>query len=254
MIRISRHLGAHIILVLIMVFMGTIVMAQNQAREQPYGNWIMYFGDNKINKKWGIHSEFQARNYFIPNTLHQTLIRTGVNYYLGSTSMLTGGYGLIYTEPASGEMGTTTLENRIWEQLILRHRTYNIFLEHRYRLEQRFVDNKTTGQEIFDNRIRYRLQALVPFYNISPYLRHYFLAVYNEVFMNLGRELSGQYFDRNRLYFAVGFQLNPKFNLQFGYLNQVISLPGGQVPDVNHNFQMSVVYNMDDLTALFLNR
>lgn len=225
--------------------------AQNQARNQPYGNWIMYFGDNKINRKIGIHSEYQARNYFIPNTLNQTLIRTGLNYYISPASMITAGYGFIYTEPSLRESGNTTLENRIWEQLVLRHRTYNIFLEHRYRLEQRFVKNLTTEQNVFDNRIRYRLQALVPLYNISPYLRHFFIASYNEIFMNLGRELSGQYFDRNRLYFALGFQLNPKFNLQFGYLNQVISLPGGLEPDVNHNFQMSVVYNMDDLTALF---
>lgn len=241
------------ILVLLLVKISVLgsLWSQNQPREQPLGNWIMYFGDNKINKKFGIHSEYQARNYFIPNTLSQTLIRTGLNYYISPVSMVTAGYGFIYTEPSSSEGGSTTLEHRIWQQLILRHRTYNILLEHRYRLEQRFVTNLTTDDFIFDNRIRYRLQALIPLYNISPYLRHFFISSYNEIFMNLGRELSGQYFDRNRLYFALGFQLSPKFNLQLGYLNQVISLPGGLLPDINHNLQMSVVYNMDDLTGLF---
>jgi hypothetical protein len=52
----------------------------------------------------------------------------------------------------------------------------------------------------------------------------------------------------------MGYQLNPKFNIQLGYLNQVISVPGFDKPDINHNFQMSVVYNMDDLTALFSSR
>ncbi len=224
--------------------------AQNQPRQQPLGNWIMYFGDNKINKKFGVHSEFQMRNYFIPNTVSQTLARVGLNYYISPVSMVTGGYGYIYTTPTSSE-GVTTSENRIWQQLVLRHRTYNIFLEHRYRLEQRFVKNISTEEFIFDNRIRYRLQAIFPLYNFSPYLRHYFISSSNELFMNLGRELSGQFFDRNRLYFAIGYQLNPKFNLQFGYLNQVIAVPNFDRPDVNHNFQMSVVYNMDDLTALF---
>jgi len=244
-------------LITVVVFilgLAQVALAQNQPRPQSLGNWVMYFGDNKINKKWGIHSEYQARNYFVPNTVHQSLLRVGVNHYINPVSMVTAGYGFIYTDPTDEEFGLRTAEHRIWEQLILRHRTYNIFLEHRYRLEQRFVRNLTDDREIFDNRMRYRLQALVPFYNISPYLRHYFLAAYNEVFMNLGRELSGQYFDRNRLYFAIGYQLNPKFNLQFGYLNQVISLPGGQIPDVNHNFQISVVYNMDDLSSFFLNR
>ncbi len=224
---------------------------QNQPRQQSLGNWIMYFGDNKINKKYGIHTEYQSRNYFIPGTLTQTLLRVGVNRYLSPAAMLTGGYGFIHTIPTSGEGGFTTIEHRIWEQMILRHRSYNVFIEHRYRLEQRFVKNLTKNEYIFDNRIRYRIQALVPMYNISPYLRHFFLAGYNEIFMNLGRELSGQFFDRNRLYFAVGYQINPKFNIQIGYLNQVVALPDALLPDINHNFQMSVVYNMDDLTSLF---
>jgi hypothetical protein len=247
----QKNLLMRIILFCLLFVLPGIVLAQNQPREQPYGNWVMYFGDNKINKKWGIHTEFQARNYFIPSTLHQTLARIGINRYLSPTSMVTAGYGFIYTTPANSEEGSRTLEHRIWEQLVLRHRSYNIFLEHRYRLEQRFVENLSTEQNVFDNRVRYRLQVLVPLYNISPHLRHFFLSTYNELFMNLGRELSGQYFDRNRLYVALGYQLNPKFNLQFGGLNQVIALPDGLRPDVNYNFQISVVYNMDDLSARF---
>ena len=236
-------------------FVPRAAQAQNQPRQQPFGNWIMYFGDNKINSKWGVHSEFQMRNYFIPNTVQQTLIRTGANHYISPVSMVTAGYAFVFTRPNSAESGGfTTAENRIWEQLVLRHRTYNIFLEHRYRIEQRFVKNITTDRNIYENRVRYRLQALVPLYNLSPYLRHYFVSSYNEIFMNLGKELSGQLFDRNRLYFAMGYQLNPKFNIQLGYLNQVISVPGFDKPDINHNFQMSVVYNMDDLTALFSSR
>ncbi|HMQ07213.1 MAG TPA: DUF2490 domain-containing protein [Saprospiraceae bacterium] len=233
--------------------MGAIgIRAQNQPRQQPLGNWIMYFGDNKINKKWGLHTEYQARNYFIPNTLTQTLIRLGANRYLSSSAMITGGYGFIHTIPSSSdEQGFTTVEHRIWEQLILRHRSYNVFIEHRYRIEQRFVKNLTDGRSINDHRIRYRVQALMPLYNFSPYLRHWFLAGYNELFMNLGRELSGQLFDRNRLYFALGYQVDPRFNVQIGYLNQVIALPDALRPDINHNFQMSVVYNMDDFTSLF---
>lgn len=237
-----------------LLFMQNTLRAQNQPREQPFGNWVMYFGDNKINQKWGLHTELQLRNYFIPSTLNQTLTRVGVNYYLSPVSMLTGGYGLIHTSPGSMQTGSETLEHRIWEQLILRHRSYNVFLEHRYRLEQRFIENRTTGQDVFDNRIRYRLLVLVPLYNISPWLRHYFIATYNELFVNLGREVSGQYFDRNRFYVALGYQLSPKFNLQVGALHQVIALPDGLRPDINYNFQVSVVYNMDDLSARFTSK
>lgn len=230
-----------------------LAKAQNQERQQPLGSWYMYFGDNKINDKWGVHSELQLRNYFLPNTIQQTLTRVGANYYLSKATMLTAGYGFIHTTPSNEELGGfTTLEHRIWQQAILRHRTYNVFLEHRYRLEQRFIENQTLESNTFDNRIRYRFMALFPLYNFSPQLRHYFLAAYNELFMNLGETVSGQIFDRNRLYFAVGYQFNTKFNIQVGYLNQVISLPGTFTPDINHNFQASISFNMDELGSMFM--
>jgi hypothetical protein len=228
--------------------------AQNLERRQPFGNWVMYFGDNKINDKFGIHSEFQARNYFLPNTVNQTLLRVGVNRYVNPNTMFSAGYAYIYTIPSAEGAGGITSENRLWQQAILRHRTYSIFLEHRYRMEQRYIRNVTEGLNIFDKRFRYRLQALIPLYNISPYWRHYFIAGYNELFMNLGRKVSGQYFDRNRFYLALGYQVKPKFSIQLGHLYEIIALPDGLEPNKTYNFQIGVVYNMDDLTGFFTNR
>jgi len=231
------------------------IHAQNQPRNDAYGQWFMYFGDNRINERFGIHSEAQFRNYFLKGTVEQTLIRVGLNWYVDPLVMVSAGYGFIYTEPSSDvETGLTLREHRSWQQLIFRHRTRSIFMEHRYRLEQRFIDNLSRGTSEFDNRIRYRFQAILPLYIITPHLRHYFIASYNELFMNLGREVSGQFFDRNRLYFSIGYQVSPKLNFQVGYLNQVISLPGVENPDVNHNLQVALFFNMDDIMQTFFKR
>jgi hypothetical protein len=240
---------------LFFVFFVIKIQAQNQVRPHPYGQWLMYFGDNKINKKLGIHSELQLRNYFLEQTVEQTLMRLGINYYVDPLVMLSGGYGYIHTGPSSQNVvGFTTQEHRIWQQLILRHKTRAIFMEHRYRLEQRFIENVTNKSNTFDNRLRYRFQSIFPFYSISPHLRHYFLSAYNEFFANLGREVSGQIFDRNRLYFAIGYQVSPKLNFQIGYLNQIISIPGDPKSDINHNLQIGVAYNMDDIMSGFFNK
>ncbi|MCC5917344.1 MAG: DUF2490 domain-containing protein [Cryomorphaceae bacterium] len=232
-------------------FLSISVMAQNQIRPESYGQWFMYFGDNKINDRWGLHTELQLRNYFLQNTVEQTLARLGANYYLNKFSMVSAGYGFIYTQPSAQNVeGTTLLEHRVWEQLILRHKTDNVFIEHRYRLEQRFIENISTGQAQYGDRVRYRLQALFPLYSISPRLRYFFINTYNEIFMNLGLNVSGQIFDRNRLYFAIGVQYSPKLNFQIGYLNQVISVPG-DLTDVNHNLQIGVSYNLDAFFDLF---
>ncbi len=231
---------------ILLLFFYTLSNAQNQVRPQPYGSWLMYTGDNKITDKWGIHSEAQFRNFFLKNTVEQLLIRPGVNYYLSRTSMLSGGYAFVFTRPsAENIIGTTTLEHRFWEQLILRHRSRNVFLEHRYRLEQRFLENLDTGFKTYDNRIRYRFQAMFPLYSISPKMRHFFINSYNEIFVNLGRSVSGEIFDRNRLYFSVGYQVNPKMHFQLGYLNQVIGIPSTNALDFNHNLQIGLLYNLD---------
>lgn len=228
------------------------LVGQNQVTPNAYGQWFMYFGDNKINKHIGVHSELQMRNYFLNKTVGQTLFRLGVNYYADPLVMVSGGYAYVDTRPSSKNIaGFSTVEHRVWEQLILRHKTRAVFMEHRYRLEQRFIRNLDTEISNFDNRVRYRFQGIFPFYTISPHLRHYFFSSYNELFANLGRQVSGQIFDRNRFYVAFGYQVSPKLNFQIGYLNQLISIPGLLTPDVNHNLQIGIAYNMDDLMPSF---
>ncbi|TVR37303.1 MAG: DUF2490 domain-containing protein [Cryomorphaceae bacterium] len=229
--------------------------AQNQVRPDPYGQWLMYFGDNKLSDKIGLHTELQLRNYLLRETVEQSLARVGLNVYLNPSTMATAGYAFIYTTPSRENVeGFTVREHRSWQQLIMRQRSRNLFLEHRYRLEQRFIDNLDTRNSKFENRVRYRLQAIVPFYTISPYLRHFFFASYNELFVNFGKQVAGEVFDRNRFYLAFGYQFSPKFNFQVGYLHQYISIPGATSGNINHNLQVGISYNMDDLMPTMFRR
>jgi hypothetical protein len=246
-IVLAKHLTlkmkAHLLLPFLF-FISLKLIAQNQPRPNPYGHWSMYFGDNKLNQQIGIHSEAQLRNYFVPKTLEQTLLRTGINWYVDSLNMVTAGYAFIYTKPSSENLtGSTMSEHRIWEQFVMRYKNRFISLEHRYRLEHRFIENITTATTKFENRVRYRLLATVPLSSISNNLKPFILSSYNELFLNLGKKISGQFFDRNRLYIAIGYQVNSMLNFQFGYLNQVISIPGIEHMDINHNLQLSIIYN-----------
>jgi hypothetical protein len=211
------------------------------------GLWLMYNGDNKINSKIGIHSEVQVRNFFLSDVFEQSIIRTGLHYYASPFVTVTAGYANIHTQPGEGVIGNTTNENRGWQQLILRFKTKGVFLEHRYRLEQRWTKNMTTHSTSYDNRIRYRFQSIFPLYTITPSLRHFFVLGSNELFVNYRRTAASELFDRNRLFFSLGYQVSPKLNFQIGYLHQSIQ-SRNQIPlDINHNLQVSIAYNMDDL-------
>lgn len=243
-----------LILSIVLVCLSHFGFSQNQ-KPGNAGYWIAYTGDNKLNKRVGIHSEFQLRNVGMSRAIEQSFIRVGVNFYIDPLVMLSAGYGYFYTAPAESDIeGFITIENRMHQQLLTRHKTRGIFMEHRYRLEQRFIENVSTRNYTFDNRIRYRFQAIIPFYSISPRLRHFFAAGSNELFINLGRKVSGQIFDRNRLYGGLGFQVSPKLNFQLGYLNQIISVPGIDEPEVNHSIVVSILFNMDDIMATFFKK
>jgi hypothetical protein len=252
--KVISIINKSLILSALIVCSSHFGFSQNQ-KPGNAGYWISYTGDNKINSRLGIHSEFQTRNLGMSRAIEQTLIRVGLNFYIDPLVMASAGYGYFYTAPAESDVeGFITSEHRTHQQLLTRHKTRGIFMEHRYRLEQRFIENVSTRNYTFDNRIRYRFQAIIPFYSISPRLRHFFAAGSNELFINLGRKVSGQIFDRNRLYGGLGFQVSPKLNFQLGYLNQLISVPGIDEPEVNHSIVVSVSFNMDDIMATFFRK
>lgn len=222
--------------------------------QQPFnegGYWFYYFGDNKINERIGVHSEVQLRNLGVKNALSTSFFRVGLNVYTTKTSILTGGYGLFYNAPSKPFQDfSTSKEHRAWQQFLMRRKTNYTFLEHRYRQEQRFVKDLESEAWSNSHRARYRFQAIFPFYTLSPYLRYFFMAFYNETMLNF-KPNPADVFDRNRLYFALGIQVSPKLNFQFGYLNQLAQQAQFPNHEISHLLQIGVSYNMDDLMRSF---
>lgn len=238
----------------ILFLIDVSVFAQgDKVAPNPGGYWLSYTGDNKINSRIGIHSEVQFRNVFMERTVESFLIRTGLNVYIKPYAMATAGYGYFYGSPSGDKViGSKTSEHRIWQQLILRQKTKNVFMEHRYRLEQRFIENLSTGSKREDHRLRYRFQTLFPLYSVSPHLRHLFVAVNNEIMINF-RGNPSRLFDRNRFFAGLGYQVSPKMNFQVGYLNQFSQI-GNPQAQVDHILQVGVSYNMDDLMQTFFRK
>ena len=126
-------------------------------------------------------------------------------------------------------------------------------MEHRYRIEQRFINNLTAGTQQTDHRIRYRFQTLYPLYSISPHLRHLFFAINNEVMINFKSD-PGRVFDRNRFFSGIGYQVSPRMNFQLGYLNQLSNISGNPKAQTDHVLQVAMSYNMDDLMQSFFKK
>lgn len=200
------------------------------AQEDKYGNWLMYFGQNRISDKISIHTEAQYRNHTIsPTNTEQLLLRTGINYHLES-AMITAGYGHIGSHVYQSEKKSPEVEeHRIWQQLITTNQIGRIKLEHRYRVEQRWVNKD------YKNRLRYRLMAFIPLNNKKIEPGTVFIGLYDEIFLNTQQT----YFDRNRLYGALGYQFKSNIGAQVGMLHQETN-GGGK-----WYLQFALVFNTD---------
>ena len=197
------------IIIACLVFPLTMI---SQTKEDKLGSWWMYFGTHHLNKKYSIHYETQLRHYEIGNNFFQLLPRVGLNYKIDDNSMVTAGYAWIPTQTTldEGLSGELVTENRIWQQFILRNKISNIKIRHRYRLEQRWVKDKDVTS--YKNRARYMLSVKIPLKKseASPL----FLFLYDEVFLHL----DDNPFNQNRLYGALGYNVNNNMNIQVGYL------------------------------------
>jgi len=222
---------------------------QRQIVEHTHA-WYNYFGNHRFTEKWGAHTELQLRRAnWLPQT-QQTLARIGIDYRLNDNLMITAGYSWIYTD-RYGKLPATKAyqENRAWQQIHLIQQLARITLQHRYRLEQRWVESFSSdtapAQIIYSNRIRYRFQTLIPLNNQKIELNTWFVALNNEVWINFGKNIKYNIYDQNRAYAGIGYQLLKSGNVQLGYLHQAIFKSNGIDVESNHTVQVAFTYNLD---------
>ena len=185
------------------------------AQDSELGNWLIFFGNKKIDSKWNWHHELQYRNYNAIGDLEQLLIRTGIGYNLTeNNNNILLGYGYILSENYIGDTDDKfdIQEHRIYQQFITRQRYGRVSIQHRYRFEQRFVESD------FRLRFRYFLALNVALSEKEMQDNTWYASAYNEIFLNSEDNV----FDRNRLYLGMGYKLNSFVRFELGYMNQFL--------------------------------
>lgn len=243
------------ILVLLLSFVSftTQVWSQKNISDQRHG-WYMYFGNHKLTDKISLHTEYQWRRNDIITNWQQSLSRIGIDYKLSPNVMVTGGYGFIVTFPYGDQpIKHKAHEHRIWEQMIITQSSGRFFFNHRFRLEQRYLENRldngdgTSSKDgyTYRNRARYRFLVNFPLNKSSMEKGTVFLSAYDEVFLQFGPNFGINYLDQNRLYGSVGYMFSSNANFQIGYLNHFVIKSNGLDAENNHTFQLSLSYNFD---------
>ena len=192
-----------------MLFAPLLLLGQ----ESDIGNWLIYIGDKKINDRFNWHHEVQYRSFNFIGDTEQLLLRTGLGYNLSeNNNNILLGYGFIYSEPyvKNTDVKTNNTENRIYQQFITKQAFGRLSLLHRYRFEQRFLDND------FKLRLRYFLALNMALNHTELSDKTFYLSAYNEIFVNTEQN----YFDRNRLYGGMGYKFSKNIKIEIGVMNQ----------------------------------
>lgn len=182
--------------------------------------WLGYYNSIILNPKWSINSDIQFRTKNEVKNYSQALIRSDVSYKLKERITISIGIAhfryFINNEKTRGEW-------RPWQELKLIDKIGKCKLIHRLRVEQRFNElvknNEATNDYQFNFRFRYRFDLRFPILKEKETGNNWYTLVGNEIMINAGSAIDYNYFDQDRLYVGLNYEINKKISLQLQYMH-----------------------------------
>ena len=230
----TRRLFTTFILTSILISIYTNCQAQ---ADHSLGNWNSIILKGKISHKWSLLSEGHIRssNYDLKYDYFE--IKSAIGYSI--TKNLTGlfGTGFFNTDEPGGFFRTPALQRelRTWLELNLKQNFKRFYLEHRARLEQRFIGSN------YKNRFKYRLGLLLPINKADMTQGSLFLATSDELFM----PQHGPVVEKNRFYLGMGYKVNHNTALQIGCINDNDYKSNSH--SVKNYLQLMLIYDFTNL-------
>lgn len=206
------------------VTLSSLITQRSIAQEHTFNSWLAWFNNIKFNEKWGMNHDIQFRGSSNWSNHSMLLIRPGVNYYLNERHTAALGYAVTLVTHELAADSRRLTEHRIWQQYIISGTILGVPVQHRFRLEQRFL--KRPDETAFAQRARYFIRSVLPLrtHSGSPFRRGLFMSLQNELFFNFHNQkaTNGKWFDQNRAYASLGFRFSEKYDFETGYLNQFL--------------------------------
>lgn len=207
-----------------------------KAQDDKLGGWHIANINYHVSKSISLYGEVQARSQSLTKDFYYHELKAGIAYNKLQKYLFFFGLGdyVTYTYPGNFKSPASVKEFRMWEQIILVNNINRVKIEHRYRVEQRWLNGE------YHNRFRYRLNPIIPLNHKTVTAQTWFISAFDEVFFTDEKP----YFLRNRAFGGVGYQFTKQFAFQFGFIRQFDyrTTDGGS----GKNFlQTSFLFNVD---------
>ncbi len=182
------------------------------AQTDKLGGWHIANLNYHIDSTWVLYSEVQTRSQKLTDDFYYHELKGGIAYNFPKRNSVFIGIGdyVTYPYPGNFKSPATAKEFRIWEQFVLNNNVGRLKIEHRYRIEQRWINGD------YRNRFRYRLNPIVPINHSTVTAKTFFITAFDEVFFTS----KAPYFERNRFFAGAGYEFSKQFTFQLGFIRQ----------------------------------
>ncbi len=203
------------------LFCGVQYAFSQDSVNKQYQNWTQYFFSVRLNEHLSVSADALYRWKDIGGQKFQSGIRGSLSYQPKEPVVFTAGYVYFAHYPTDKNVTVTRHEHRPWQQVMLTGKMKRFQIQHRYRLEERFVEKATgavyTGGYGFNFRARYQLNLQYPFNKKEILPGTLYGLAFNEIFVNFGKEIVYNYFDQNRTAIGLGLQVSKSFGITAAY-------------------------------------
>lgn len=239
--------------------LGMLHAQTNRISDHNSIGWYNYFGTIKLSERFGVHTEYQWRRDNLIKDWQQSLLRVGINYSLNPRILVRAGYAWVETFPYGdiplNGFGKDFTEHRFFEMVQLSHKEGIVDMSHRFMVEQRFVGkynsllSENEDEYPLLNRMRYMIRLQVPLQGDEIKDNTPYIAVYDELFVGFGENVSSNIFDQNRIGLLLGYRFSPSLRIEGGYLHQIVQfgrqIGGKNIIQYNNGIILNANISMD---------
>jgi hypothetical protein len=240
-----------VISVFFFLSVSVICLAQPAVVDQPI-EWFAIASTSKLTKHINVYADVHIR-YAKGFDPMQNQIRIAPEWVFSKTISFAP-IGFVYIQNfLYGDQPAKIVNNehRLYQQVMVKHSLGKWAFNHRFRVEERFIQNHTKGtgeDEGFTNqqtRIRYRALVTYAFNKPKVEAGAFFGSFYDEFFVSWGSKVTYNSPDQNRLYLGVGYQFSKNVSLQTGFLYQALLKTNGTLQENNMGVMTQFTYNFD---------
>ncbi len=236
-------------LILVLTSLGEgIAQSEREIVNQPL-EWFALNSNIKLHKRFSLAFDSQLR-YAGNLQPGQNYARLGLEFCvtpklsiipIGAMYVWNFKYG---EQPAAYEND----EKRIWQQVLYRYSNARFHFNHRFRMEERFLQNKSSGNEDFSvefYRVRYRFFVNVGLNKEKLEPGAWYVSIWDELFYGWGKGDTFHKIDQNRFSVALGYQIAPRISITAGGLHQMLVKKNGDQQENNVGLIVQFNYNFD---------